>query len=122
MVQELIPGGGKQQFSYCAFFRGGRAVGKHGGAAPAPASHLSLDAPARMSRPWIFRFWRSSPSDFFEQIDYYGLVEVEYKLDPRDGQYKLLDVNARTWGYHSLGVRAGVDFTTCSSPTSWQCR
>ncbi|HEX2243666.1 MAG TPA: hypothetical protein VHK27_10515 [Gammaproteobacteria bacterium] len=43
-------------------------------------------------------------------IDYYGLVELEYKLDPRDGQYKLLDVNARSWGYHSLGLSAGVDF------------
>jgi D-aspartate ligase len=28
MVQELIPGGGSQQFSYCAFFRDGEAVGK----------------------------------------------------------------------------------------------
>ena len=28
MVQELIPGGGSQQFSYCAFFRNGEAVGK----------------------------------------------------------------------------------------------
>ena len=43
-------------------------------------------------------------------IDYYGLVELEYKLDPRDGQYKLLDVNGRTWGYHTLGSSAGVDF------------
>ena len=24
--------------------------------------------------------------------------------------HKLLDVNARTWGYHGLGQRAGVDF------------
>jgi predicted ATP-grasp superfamily ATP-dependent carboligase len=47
---------------------------------------------------------------FLKAINYYGLVELEYKLDPRDGQYKLLDVNARTWGYHSLGPRAGVDF------------
>jgi D-aspartate ligase len=38
-------------------------------------------------------------------------VELEYKQDPRDGRYKLLDVNARTWGYHSLGAAAGVDFT-----------
>ena len=30
--------------------------------------------------------------------------------DPRDGTYRLLDVNARTWGYHTLGRRAGVDF------------
>ena len=47
---------------------------------------------------------------FLQAINYYGLVELEYKLDPCDGQYKLLDVNARTWGYHSLGQRAGVDF------------
>src|ERR1700723_850472 len=28
MVQELIPGGGTQQFAYCAFFHNGQAVGK----------------------------------------------------------------------------------------------
>ena len=47
---------------------------------------------------------------FLSSIDYYGLVEIEFKLDERDGQYKLLDVNPRTWGYHSLGPRAGTDF------------
>jgi D-aspartate ligase len=48
---------------------------------------------------------------FLKAIDYYGLVEVEFKLDPRDGEYKLLDVNARSWGFHSLGSAAGVDFS-----------
>jgi D-aspartate ligase len=47
---------------------------------------------------------------FLQAIDYYGLVELEYKRDQRDGRFKLLDVNARTWGYHSLGPRSGVDF------------
>ena len=47
---------------------------------------------------------------FLRAINYYGLVELEYKLDLRDGQYKLLDVNGRTWGYHTLGSSAGVDF------------
>ena len=47
---------------------------------------------------------------FLRSIGYYGLVELEYKHDQRDGLTKLLDVNARTWGYHSLGQRAGVDF------------
>src|SRR5262249_55032605 len=45
-----------------------------------------------------------------EAIDYYGLVEIEFKRDPRDGEYKLLDINARTWGFHSIGMAAGVDF------------
>ena len=47
---------------------------------------------------------------FLRAINYYGLVEVEFKQDTRDGEFKLLDVNARTWGYHSLGRSAGVDF------------
>ena len=47
---------------------------------------------------------------FLAAIDFYGLVELEYKRDHRDGAFKLLDVNARTWGYHSLGMAAGVDF------------
>src|SRR5207344_1712570 len=47
---------------------------------------------------------------FLRSIGYYGLVELEFKLDPRDGRPKLLDVNARTWGYHTLGSCAGVDF------------
>jgi predicted ATP-grasp superfamily ATP-dependent carboligase len=47
---------------------------------------------------------------FLAEIDFYGLVEVEFKQDAATGSYKLLDVNARCWGYHSLGAAAGVDF------------
>jgi D-aspartate ligase len=110
MVQELISGGGSQQFSYCAFFRNGEAVGK---------------MVVRRRRQHPLEFGRASTyvetvdvpvleelsERFLRAIDYYGLVEVEFKLDPRDSQYKLLDVNARTWGYHSLGAEAGVDFS-----------
>lgn len=110
MVQEVIPGGGTQQFSYCAFFRRGEGVGK-------------LVAKRRRQHP--LQFGRASTyvvtvdvpvveelsERFLRAIEYYGLVELEYKLDPRDSQYKLLDVNARTWGYHSLGIKAGVDFS-----------
>jgi D-aspartate ligase len=110
MVQELIPGGGSQQFSYCAFFRNREAVGK---------------MVVRRTRQHPLQFGRASTyvetvdvplleilsERFLRAIDYYGLVELEYKLDPRDSQYKLLDVNARTWGYHSLGAQAGVDFS-----------
>jgi D-aspartate ligase len=110
MVQELIPGGGTQQFSYCAFFRNGQAVGK-------------MIVRRRRQHPLVFGrastyvetvnvpLLEEFSERFLRAIDYYGLVELEYKLDPRDSQYKLLDVNARTWGYHSLGAQAGVDFS-----------
>jgi predicted ATP-grasp superfamily ATP-dependent carboligase len=47
---------------------------------------------------------------FLKAINYHGVVEIEFKRDPRSGQYKLLDVNARTWGFHSIGSASGVDF------------
>lgn len=109
LIQELIPGDGRRQFAYCAFFKDDHAVGS---------------IVVRRTRQHPLEFGRSSTfvetvdlpilktisERFLRAIHYYGLVEMEYKLDPRDGQYKLLDVNARTWGYHTIGWRAGLDF------------
>ena len=109
MVQELIPGGGRQQFAYCAFFKDGRAVGQmvvRRGRQHPPEFGRSSTFVETVDVPELV-----APSErFLREIEYYGLVELEYKLDPNDGRYKLLDVNARTWGYHSIGWRAGVDF------------
>jgi len=30
-------------------------------------------------------------------------------LDERDGKYKLLEINARAWGWHTIAIGAGVD-------------
>jgi hypothetical protein len=47
---------------------------------------------------------------FLRSLNHSGLAEVEFKLDARDGRYKLLDVNARAWTWGALGTVAGVDF------------
>jgi D-aspartate ligase len=109
IVQELIPGGGEAQLGYCAFFRDGHA------AASMTVRRLRQHPPL-FGRASTFVQTIEDPrleelsERFLRKIGYYGLVELEYKYDARDGQTKLLDVNARTWGYHSLGQRAGVDF------------
>ncbi len=46
-----------------------------------------------------------------ESIGFDGMGEIEFKFDPRDGKYKILDVNSRPWGWHTLGQAAGVDFS-----------
>jgi predicted ATP-grasp superfamily ATP-dependent carboligase len=109
MVQELIPGGGEAQFSYAALCDGGRPL----------ASVI-----ARRARQYPPDFGRAStyvetvgcdevvaPSlRLLEALAFTGLVEIEYKRDPRTGRFKLLDVNPRVWGWHTLCGRAGVDF------------
>ena len=109
LVQELVPGSGETQFSYAALCQDGR-----------PLAWLV----ARRARQFPMDFGRFST--FVETVDepqviepalrlvrsirYTGLVEIEFKRDPRDGRYKLLDVNPRVWGWHTLGSPAGVDF------------
>jgi predicted ATP-grasp superfamily ATP-dependent carboligase len=109
MVQEVIPGWGEAQFSYAALCKDGRPI----------ASIV-----ARRTRQFPMDFGRFST--YVETVDeprvvepavrllsatgLTGIVEVEFKRDLRDGQYKVLDVNPRVWGWHTLGQRAGVDF------------
>jgi predicted ATP-grasp superfamily ATP-dependent carboligase len=109
MIQEFIPGGGDQQLAYCAFFKSGVAVGEM--VARRLRQHpLEFGRASTLVETANLPLLESLSERLLRAIDYYGLVEIEYKLDPRDGQYKLLDINARTWGYHSLGGAAGVDF------------
>jgi D-aspartate ligase len=109
LIQEIIPGDGREQYSYCAFVRHGqphstliaRRARQHPrefGRAASYVETVELPAIEELSQ----RFLRA--------INYSGLVEVEFKRDPRDGKYKLLDVNARAWGFHSIGSVSGVDF------------
>jgi D-aspartate ligase len=41
--------------------------------------------------------------------DYRGIFSVEFKRDPRDGAFKLLEINARPWWFVDFAVRCGVD-------------
>lgn len=109
MVQELIPGGAEAQYSYAALCLEGK-----------PLASLV----ARRTRQFPRDFGRfstfvetveetaveTSARKLLEAIRFTGLVEVEFKRDRRDGRPKLLDVNPRVWGWHSLGASAGVDF------------
>jgi D-aspartate ligase len=109
LVQEMIPGGGEAQFSYAALCYDGKPI-------------VSLTA--RRTRQYPVDFGYSS--SLVETLDvpeivapsrrllaamrYTGIVEVEYKLDARNGRYKLLDINPRLWTWATLGARAGTDF------------
>ena len=109
LVQELIVGGGAGQLSYAALCRDGESLAW---------------LVARRTRQYPSDFGRAST--FVESIDcpeviepsqrllrelrYSGLIEIEYKRDPADGVLKLLDMNPRVWGWHTLCARAGVDF------------
>jgi D-aspartate ligase len=109
MVQELIPGGSDTRFSFAALCADGRPLAWL-------TAQRSRQFPIEFSRGSTFVETIQDPAieqlsrRLLAEIRYTGLVEVEFKRDPRTGEYKLLDINARPWGWHTLGRRAGIDF------------
>jgi len=108
MVQEMIPGGPDNLFSVGSFFKNGQFLGKvvarrirqH----PMDFGHATTYA-VTVKIPELEKITRM----LLQAIGYYGLSEAEFMLDKRDGQFKLIEINPRTWGWHTLAIRAGVD-------------
>ncbi len=58
--------------------------------------------------------WRPEVAEVAERLlsglGWVGVAMVEFKVDPRDGQPKLLEVNPRFWGSLHHAIVCGVDF------------
>ena len=101
LLQEIIPGGGEQQWSYAGFFVNGEPV------AAFTACRLRQHPPdyGRASTYVIASYDKEveeSSKKIISELKYTGLAEVEWKRDPRNNQLKFLEVNARSWGWHSI--------------------
>ncbi len=46
-----------------------------------------------------------------EEFGFQGFSQVEFKLDKRDGQFKLIEINGRFWKWHSLAAASGVNLS-----------
>jgi len=44
-----------------------------------------------------------------DAVNYRGIFSAEFKRDPRDGLFKLLEINTRPWWFIDFAVRCGVD-------------
>jgi predicted ATP-grasp superfamily ATP-dependent carboligase len=108
LIQELIPGGGEAQFSFAALCQNGQVLAY---LCAQRKRLLPVDFGVTTCAETIDRPEIEEPARrWLARVGYTGIVEMEFKHDRRDGRYKLLDVNARAWGWHPLCRRAGVDF------------
>ena len=110
MIQEVIPGDGSHLYSFCSFHKDGN-------------SFLPLVCIRKRQHPIDFgngtTFAISKhdvnlqkvSSRLLEKINFSGLSEVEFKKDPRDNKFKFLEVNSRTWKWHSISNTCTHDYS-----------
>jgi D-aspartate ligase len=109
MLQEYLPGGPGQDWFFHGYCDADAAchyafTGVKDRSYPAHAGLTSLGRSVR--NPVL----RDQCTALLARLGYRGLVDLDLRFDPRDGQYKLLDFNPRLGAQFRLFTdRAGVD-------------
>lgn len=109
LLQEYIPGGEESLWMFNGYFdRRGECLAAFTGRKIRqwPPYHGVTSLGVCAPNPKIEGVTR----DFLSSLGYHGIVDVGYRYDTRDGQYKLLDVNPRLGATFRLFVApTGVD-------------
>jgi predicted ATP-grasp superfamily ATP-dependent carboligase len=108
LATEIVPGGDDQYFSYYSY------LDERG----EPLYHFCK----RKLRQWPVHFglttyhltiWDPRVAElglkFFQGVGLRGVGNVEFKLDPRDGEYKIIECNHRFTAASDLVRHAGID-------------
>ena len=124
-VHDLVPGPDSQIFAYCTYIdaggtpRGGMTVRKLRQSPPffgvARAAEIVEDNP----------MLRDATVEILRRSGFRGMAAAEFKLDPRDGRFRFLEVNGRSVIYNGLLRQGGLDLgglawadAVCGQPES----
>lgn len=105
LIQEYIPGQGYGVEALC-YHGDPRAVFMHRRLREYP-----ITGGASTLRESIYNEkMKNSALDLLKGLEWHGVAMVEFKLDERDGNPKLIEINGRFWGSLPLSIASGVDF------------
>lgn len=109
LIQEIIPGSSEHQYSVGIFFDKDKVynyiIGKRSRQHPLDFGNATTFAETEKNSI-LFEY----AFKILKKADIFGIFEVEFKYDVRDGQYKFLEVNPRFWKWHIISQAAGVPF------------
>jgi predicted ATP-grasp superfamily ATP-dependent carboligase len=103
MLQEYIPGGDDEVYIFNGYFN------KASECLTAFTGHKIRQFPVHVGCASLGRCaWNDRVAaktiDFMKKLNYRGILDTGYRLDPRDGRYKVLDVNPRIGGAFRMFV------------------
>jgi D-aspartate ligase len=110
MLQDIVPGGDEELFTLGSYLDAqsrplaqftGHKLRQH----PPRFGHVSMAVSL-----WVPELAEAGLR-LLRELGYHGVSQVEFKRDPRDGTYRLMEVNARHWMWHSLASACGVDLS-----------
>ncbi len=109
IIQKVLPGGAKNLYSFGSFSINGEVYG-------------GFVANRLRQKPMDFGistcFARTVKNQeiaelaikFLREIRYSGMAEVEFMYDEDTGEYKLIEINPRSWKWHTIANKLDLNF------------
>lgn len=106
IIQEFIPYGGA--YGVEVLFNKGKVRGKfvHKRLREYPVS----GGPSTLRESIVYPEIENYAIRMLEYLNWHGPAMVEFRVDARNGEPKLMEINPRYWGSIRLAIFAGVDF------------
>ena len=110
MLQERIPGGEDELWTVGSYLdAGSRPLAVFTGHKLRQYPHAGGSCLAGVSA-WDERL-ADAALRLLRELRFHGVSQVEFKRDPRDGRFCLMEVNARHWKWHGLAAACGVNLS-----------
>lgn len=108
-LAEDIPGDPTQLYTIGSYSdRGGRVLRSYTGRKLSQHPYSHGDASIAETIAVEERVLRQAQA-LLEEARFHGISQVEFKYDARDGEYKLLEINGRSWSWIKLAAFSGVN-------------
>jgi predicted ATP-grasp superfamily ATP-dependent carboligase len=108
IVQEFLPGGPTQLYSFGSFCDGTKVWGSFV-ANRIRQKPMDFGVSTTFAKTVVNPRISELATQFLTGIRYFGVSEVEFMYDEQLGDFKLIEINPRTWKWHTIANRIGIN-------------
>lgn len=108
IVQEFLAGGPTKLYSFGSFCSGDKVWGSFV-ANRIRQKPMDFGISTTFARTVVNERINEQASRFLTGINYFGLSEVEFMYDDKTEEFKLIEINPRTWKWHTISNSIGIN-------------
>ena len=108
IVQEFLPGGPTQLYSFGSFCDGEKVWGSFV-ANRIRQKPMDFGVSTTFAKTVVNPRISELATQFLTGIRYFGVSEVEFMYDEQLKDFKLIEINPRTWKWHTIANRIGIN-------------
>jgi D-aspartate ligase len=108
IIQEMLSGGAEKLYSFASFCKNGEVKGSFV-ANRIRQKPMDFGVATTFAITVISERVDELATKFLKAINYTGVSEVEFMYDDKVKDYKLIEINPRTWKWHTMANKVGIN-------------